>query len=99
MIKDNPLFIITEFENTNYPIEAIPMLISMYINEFYDEHTNLINKLLLLNQYHQIKYKKSWKYLDNEDDKFFENFYEIIHKIETVNNEQLQELIEEINNI
>lgn len=100
LIRNNPFHIITEFENTNYPTNYIPMIISMYINQFYSKHTELINKLILLNQYHLEKYKKSWKYLNNEDDKFFENFYEIIYKIENVNNnEQLQELITEINKI
>ena len=100
LIKDNPLHIITKFEDTKYPIKCIPTVISLYINQFYSEHTELINKLVLLNQYHLIKYKKYWKYLDSENEHFYENFYSIINKIETVdNNEKLQELIFEINNI
>ena len=100
LIKDNPLHIITEFEDISYSKGCIPMLISIYINQFYSEHTELINKLIILNQYHLAKYKKPWKYLDNEDENFYENFYEIIDKIRTVNsNEKLQELVSEINNI
>lgn len=100
LIKKNPMNIITEFENVDYPECFMPSIISVYINEFYTEHADLIDKLLLLNQYHLIKYKKSWKYLDNEDENFFENFYEIINKIETIkSNEELQKLIIEINNI
>ena len=100
LIKKNPMNIITEFEDTDYPECFMPSIIIVYINEFYTEHADLIDKLILLNQFHLIKYNKSWKYLDNEDENFFENFYEIINKIESIkNNEELQELINEINNI
>ena len=101
LINDNPLHVITVFEKLDsYPIECIPQIICIYINEFYTEHTDLINKLMLLNQYYILKYKTPWKYLDNENEKFYENLYEIIYKIENIDNtEKLQELFTEINNI
>lgn len=100
LIKNNPCHIITQFEDTDYPNEYKTSIICIYINEFYVEHTNLINKLIQLNQYHLLKYKTNWKYFDTENEKFLDIFYGIINKIEHIKNQtEYQNLISEIEHI